>query len=70
MELQILLDELGERYGAATAGTDPIERLLQRLLSLRPAREPAYLRTERRATFEAVTVRPQRLTVGPFLPST
>ena len=41
MQLQILLDELGERDSAATAGTNPIERLPQRLLRLIPRRYAA-----------------------------
>ncbi|HEY3943715.1 MAG TPA: hypothetical protein VGL78_00685 [Solirubrobacteraceae bacterium] len=66
MQLQVLLDEFGERYCPAVAGTDPIERLPQRLLSLRATREPTDLRTQRGTTLEAMPVCPQRLPVDAF----
>ena len=63
MQLQVLLDEFGERDRAAAAGTDPIERLPERLLRLRPAREPTHLRPRRTSSLEPISVRPQPLTV-------
>src|SRR6266542_7084497 len=63
MQLQILLDELGERGRATAARTDPIERLPECLLCFRAGREPTHLRPTRTSSFEPISVRPQRLAV-------
>jgi hypothetical protein len=63
MQPQILLDELGERGRSTAARTDPIERLPERLLRLRAAREPTHLRPSRASSFEPISVRSQRLAV-------
>jgi hypothetical protein len=63
MQLQVLLDQLGERDRPSAAGADPIKGLPQRLLRFRPTREPTHLRPGRASSFESVPVRPQWLAV-------
>jgi hypothetical protein len=63
MQLQVLLNELGERGRTATARADAIERRPECLLRLRAAREPTHLRPGRASSFEPISVRPQRLAV-------
>jgi hypothetical protein len=64
-QLQVLLDEPGERGRATAARTDPIERLPERLpeplLCFRVSHEPAHLRPSRTSSFEPIPVGPQRL---------
>ena len=70
MHLQVLVHELGERDRRPPASRpEPVEHLPQRLLRLRPRREPADLRPLRAATLNPVPVRPQRLTVRDPSPS-
>jgi hypothetical protein len=63
VQLQVLLDKLGERGRATAARTDPIERLPESLLCFRASREPAHLRPTRTSSFEPIPVRPQRLPI-------
>jgi hypothetical protein len=65
MHLQVLVHELGERYRRSSASWPaPIEHLAQRFFRFRARRKAAHLRSLGAATFEPVSVCPQRLAVG------
>lgn len=67
VHLQILASELAEPdRRPSAAGPDAIKNFAKRLFRLRTCREATDLRALRAASFEPVTVRPQRLTVDAF----
>lgn len=64
MQLEILLDELGERDRGRTAtGAEALQSLVKRQLRLSPCREPTDLWPRGAAALETKPIRPQRLAV-------